>query len=234
MPISDLKLAQIRKKQKEFLEALGEQSQLWTRAIDLAGALEAGRKVGLEEILISEFLVYWVSSGEIDESHLEIADQIRERVRSRESGGSSEATEQAAEQSHCDVFISHASEDKEAVARPLYEELTKRGVSVWFDEAELTIGDSLRRKIDSGLANARFGVVVLSPRFFQKEWPQRELDGLVAMEVGTGEKAILPVWHDVDRQAVLRYSPVLADKLAANSQDGVESVADQIVRALLQ
>ncbi len=82
-----------------------------------------------------------------------------------------------------DVFVSHASEDKDAIARPLAEALRDRGLSVWFDEFELRIGDSLRRKIDKGVARSRFGLVVLSPAFFAKGWPQYELDGLVTMAV---------------------------------------------------
>ncbi len=70
-----------------------------------------------------------------------------------------------------DVFISHAWEDKAEIARPLYEALTGFGVSVWFDEGELRIGDSLRRKIDQGIANSAFGVVILSSSFFAKGWP---------------------------------------------------------------
>jgi TIR domain len=89
-----------------------------------------------------------------------------------------------------DLFLSHASEDKEAIARPLYSALVAAGVSVWFDEAVLELGDSLRRKIDEGLARCRYGIVILSPRFLAKQWPQRELDGLVARETATGEKAI--------------------------------------------
>lgn len=76
-----------------------------------------------------------------------------------------------------DFFISHASEDKNTIARPLYEELTKKGYSVWFDEAELHIGDSLLDKIDEGLANCRFGIVVMSPRFFEKKWTQDDVEG---------------------------------------------------------
>ena len=75
-----------------------------------------------------------------------------------------------------DVFISHASEDKQAVVLPLAEALRKRGVSVWIDAAELQLGDSLSEKIDDGLAGSRFGVVILSPSFFGKQWPKRELD----------------------------------------------------------
>ena len=91
-----------------------------------------------------------------------------------------------------DVFISHATEDKDEVARPLANALTAEGLQVWYDEFELRIGDSIRRKIDSGLARSRFGVVIISPFFFAKNWPQYELDGLVTREM-TGQQEILPL-----------------------------------------
>ena len=72
-----------------------------------------------------------------------------------------------------DVFISHAGEDKEDVARPIAEALAAAGWSVWLDEYELTVGDRLTRSINVGLASSRFGVVVLSRAFFAKHWPQR-------------------------------------------------------------
>ena len=127
-----------------------------------------------------------------------------------------------------DVFISHASEDKDAVVRPLASALRNAGLSVWYDEFELRIGDSLRRKIDAGLAKSRFGVVVLSQAFFGKGWPNYELDGLVTRAV-TGEQILLPVWHNVSKQEVLRYSPSLADKLARNTATHtVEEIAAEI------
>ena len=86
-------------------------------------------------------------------------------------------------------------EDKEIVARPLYQALAAAGLKVWFDEATLNLGDSLSRKIDEGLAHCRFGVVVLSPSFLAKEWPRNELSALVARETASGNKAILPIWH---------------------------------------
>ena len=132
----------------------------------------------------------------------------------------------------CDLFLSHASEDKDAIARPLYAALTAAGVSVWFDEAVLELGDSLRRKIDDGLARSRYGVVILSPSFFSKDWPQKELDGLVARETASGEKAILPIWHEVDQKAVAAYSPTLADRLAGRSTEGVEALVEKILRVL--
>ena len=79
-----------------------------------------------------------------------------------------------------DVFISHASEDKEDIIRPLANALIKEGLSVWYDEMTLRIGDSLRQKIDKGLANSRVGLVVLSPSFIDKGWTNYELDGIVS------------------------------------------------------
>jgi len=130
-----------------------------------------------------------------------------------------------------DIFISHASEDKEAVARPLARHLQQLGLRVWIDECELTLGDSLRRKIDAGLALSQYGVVGLSPAFFGKEWPNRELDGLVAREDGTG-KVVLPIWHNVNASDVLRYSPLLAAKIAVSTARGIPHVATTIYSAV--
>jgi len=115
-----------------------------------------------------------------------------------------------------DVFISHASEDKQEIARPLAEELNSLGFEVWYDEFQLKLGDSLRRSIDKGLSGSRFGVVVLSPAFFAKNWTQYELDGLVQKEM-SGSKVILPIWHKLSRDEVISYSPALADKIAMNT-----------------
>jgi class 3 adenylate cyclase len=130
-----------------------------------------------------------------------------------------------------DVFICHASEDKNDIVRPLAVELTQRGLAVWLDELQLTLGDSLRRSIDEGLATSRFGVVILSPSFFAKEWPQKELDALVSREDGR-EKVILPIWHNVGREDVAKFSPILSDKLAASTTEGIAAVADKILRAV--
>jgi len=129
-----------------------------------------------------------------------------------------------------DVFISHASEDKESFVRALAEGLRSRGVNVWYDEFELTVGDSLRRSIDRGLVNSRFGIVVLSSAFFAKNWTEYELDGLVTKEMSGNGKVILPIWHKVSKDEVAGYSPTLADKVALNT--GIQSL-DEIIEELV-
>jgi hypothetical protein len=130
-----------------------------------------------------------------------------------------------------DAFISHASEDKDAFVRPLAEALRSKGLRIWYDEFTLTVGDSLRRSIDRGLARSRFGIVVLSPSFFAKDWPQKELDGLVAPEV-EGQKVILPVWHCVDAETIRKFSPTLADRMAVSSALGIEAVVNALITAM--
>lgn len=127
-----------------------------------------------------------------------------------------------------DVFVCHANEDKETVVRPLAHALQDHGLAVWYDEFELRVGDSLRRKIDSGIARSRFGVVVLSRAFFSKNWAQYELDGLVTMSV-TGKQGLLPIWHDITKDEVVNQSPSLADKVALRTADyGIREIADEI------
>jgi TIR domain len=138
-----------------------------------------------------------------------------------------------AEAAEWDVFVCHASEDKDDFVRPLAQGLEAHGLKVWFDEFTLTVGDSLRRSIDHGLASSGFGIVVISPAFLRKEWPQRELDGLVAREIG-GVKVILPVWHNVTADSIRKYSPTLADRLAVSSARGLEHVIAELSRAMEQ
>ncbi len=130
-----------------------------------------------------------------------------------------------------DVFICHASEDKESFVRSLAHALQQAGLRVWYDEFTLGLGDRLRRSIDKGLVDSRYGIVVLSAAFFSKEWPQYELDGLGQREV-SGTKVILPVWHDIIREDVMKYSPSLADRIAAKSNLPMSELVASILEVI--
>ncbi len=131
-----------------------------------------------------------------------------------------------------DAFISHASEDKDSLVKPLAESLIRAGYRIWYDEFVLTVGDSIRRSIDKGRAGSRFGIVILSPAFLDKNWTQYELDGLVAREM-EGSKVILPIWHNITKDQIMKYSPSLADKYALSSwRDSIDSLASQLSAVL--
>ena len=128
-----------------------------------------------------------------------------------------------------DVFICHAGEDKEQIARPLAEGLLSAGLSVWYDEFSLKLGDSLRESIDRGLADSHFGIVVLSRHFFHKNWPQAELNGLFAREIAGSEKKIIPIWHEITQAEILQYSPILADRVAVPTTVGLNIILERIL-----
>lgn len=131
-----------------------------------------------------------------------------------------------------DLFVCHASEDKNEFVRPLVTALINKGFHVWYDEFTLTIGDHLRRSIDKGLAQSTYGLVILSPNFFAKNWPQTELDGLAAREQN-GKKVILPVWHKVNQEYVRKFSPMLADRIAASTEKGIDFIVGEVSKVML-
>lgn len=132
-----------------------------------------------------------------------------------------------------DVFVSHAWEDRD-IARLLSESLQKAGLEVWFSGLELNPGDNLRRSIDLGTANSRYGVVIFSPAFLnlEKYWTQYELDALVQVENIDGRKTLLPIWLNVDAKDLRQVSPALAGRLAILWSEGLDSVVQQILRVV--
>jgi hypothetical protein len=131
-----------------------------------------------------------------------------------------------------DVFICHASDDKDTFVRPLADALSQRNIEAWYDEFSLKIGDSIRRALDHGLRSCRYGIVVLSSAFFQKNWPQYELDALVEREMAGRQPLVLPIWHGVDHTRVLAYSPALANKKAISSSVPLERLVTELIKVI--
>jgi DNA-binding response OmpR family regulator len=179
-------------------------------------AIQAGADVVLEKPILAEEFIATIHT------QLKRKEAIDRRI--SQSPGNSPDRE-------FDAFISHASEDKDEFVRPLAQRLASLGIRIWFDEQELRVGDSLRETIERGLAHSKYGIVVLSGHFFAKHWPQRELNGLMARENG-GKKVILPVWFNLSFEEVEKVAPMLADRIAARSQDGLDVVVERLVRVI--
>lgn len=132
-----------------------------------------------------------------------------------------------------DVFISHASEDKDEVARPLVKALEAKGIRVWYDEITLQIGHSLLESIDKGLRESRYVVVIVSQRFFQKDWTKRELEGAFSRN-SPDDQRVLPVWHNVTAKEVGEFFLILKGRVAAETSSGVPEVAERISKRVCQ
>lgn len=112
-----------------------------------------------------------------------------------------------------DFFISHATADKEDFVDGLVSRARAAGLNVWYDSSALVWGDSIRQKIDDGLRRSYFGVVVLSPHFFERPWTQYELDAIVQRDL-SGSGRLLPIWHRLSQDDVVKFAPSLAGRLA--------------------
>lgn len=131
-----------------------------------------------------------------------------------------------------DVFISHASEDKENFVDGLVEELLKRDVKVWYDRKVLTWGKSIRQNIDLGLRQSKFAIVVLSEHYICKYWTQKEFNALFNLGSQLGEY-ILPIWHNISTEKAKEFSPMLSDTIAIVSSDyTLSEIADLFVEKL--
>lgn len=131
-----------------------------------------------------------------------------------------------------DIFISHASEDKDSLVRPLTTVLERLSVRVWYDEFSLQLGDSLIASIDKGLKESRFGLVVLSKSFLGKNWTEYELRSLMTRQID-GEKVILPLWYGVTKEDVKKFSLYLADiKAISITRDNYNAVIALILKVV--
>lgn len=127
-----------------------------------------------------------------------------------------------------DIFISHASEDKDDFVRSLRQELADLGLDVWYDEDQLGMGDDLRGALDEGLVRSQYSVVVLSKHYFAKKWPKAELSASVSMD-SLGQKVILPIMYGINHEDVMAESPLLGAKyISSSASQTIPEIAEEI------
>lgn len=110
------------------------------------------------------------------------------------------------------VFLSHASEDKDAIVRRFYEACERNGISAWYDAAEIRWGDSLVTKVEQGLATSKIVLLFLSKDFLRKPWPEKELNAAISMEI-SGRSKVLPLVLGLEHDELVRKHPFVASKL---------------------
>jgi hypothetical protein len=235
-----LNLKQLMKGVKEYVEV---EAQTRVKSISF---VERFHLLGKEDIVFSVVTTdkndpeWWVVGGSTPmnlyaKSHFHSADEafsMHTGLILRMSAHDFNHSTIAPKEIGYDAFIAHASEDKTGLVRPLAQAFNKMGFRVWYDEFELRVGDSLRQSIDRGLVNSRYGIVILSAAFFAKNWPQYELNGLTAREM-KGRKIILPVWHKITKDDILKFSPTLADKVAVTTQGrSIKEIAKELAKVL--
>ena len=121
------------------------------------------------------------------------------------------------------IFLCHAWDDRQTGAKELYDLLVARGVSVWFSENDIGLGEPFLRAIDKGLAKSRIGIVLVTPSLLKRlpapgAVSDRELSVLPARD------QLVPSVHNTTYDALRDVSPMLASR---NGLDTAEmSMAD--------
>lgn len=127
------------------------------------------------------------------------------------------------------VFLCHAWDDRQGVARQLYDLLLARGVSVWFSENDIGLGEPFLRAIDKGLAKSRIGIVLVTPALL-KRLPaagvaDKELSVLLARD------QLVPVVYNTTYDDLRNVSPMLASR---NGLDIAEMSLDDAATKLAE
>jgi hypothetical protein len=137
----------------------------------------------------------------------------------------------AGQRASYDVFLSYAGEDR-PIAAELADALDGTGFNVWYDKFQLRVGDRLLERINDGLNNSRYGLLLISPAFLSKAWPRYETDALVRDWIG-GQKVLLPIWHEVDEATVREHQPGLAGVFALSTADGIPALAIELAKSMV-
>ena len=108
------------------------------------------------------------------------------------------------------IFLCHAWDDRQGVAKELCDLLVARNVSVWFSENDIGLGEPFLRAIDKGLAKSRIGIVLVTPALL-KNLPvagvaDKELSVLLARD------QLVPIVHNTTYEALREVSPMLASR----------------------
>jgi hypothetical protein len=130
-----------------------------------------------------------------------------------------------------DCFVSYAGEDR-AIVEGLVSALQERGVDVWWDKAQIKLGDSLMRKIEEGLTRSRYGLVIVGPSFIAKRWPENELRALHNRAMSSGKKVLLPVLVDMTHDKFAAAYPLLADIVSTTFNGDIAALVDEIIEAM--
>lgn len=118
-----------------------------------------------------------------------------------------------------DLFISHASKDKEELVENLYRSLDKLGIKIFYDKESIEWGDNWKEKILNGVNKAEFAIIVISENFFGREWTERELNELLSRQNRNGQKIILPILKNITMEQLQQKYPSVADIQAIDSKD---------------
>lgn len=133
-----------------------------------------------------------------------------------------------------DVFISHANKDKLDYVDALYSAIKRLGVTIFYDSEEISWGDNWKEVILQGVEKSEFAIVVISERFFGREWTERELNELLQRQNENGQKIILPLLHGLSFNDLKGKYPELEFIQSISSEKPAEEIVILLAKELIK
>lgn len=132
-----------------------------------------------------------------------------------------------------DLFLCHAWDDRNGVAKELYEKLTAIGISVWFSEKSLPLGSTMLREIDKGLVKSYAGIVLVTPAFLKRVEnegvAEKELSALLAKD------RLIPIVHNTTYDALRDVSPLLGSRSGLDTnEDSMDEIAAKLAELFVE
>ena len=126
------------------------------------------------------------------------------------------------------IFLSHSWKDK-GFTRRLAEALREAGVSVWIDEAEFRVGDSLLEKIGDAIEKNDYVGLILSANSVRSRWVLQEAKLAMTKELRGKSVVVLPIL--IEDCAI---PPFLYDKIYADftGPESFQEAANRLLRAM--
>ncbi|WP_392564400.1 reverse transcriptase domain-containing protein [Orbus wheelerorum] len=131
-----------------------------------------------------------------------------------------------------DIFLCHASEDKEEIVNPLCQVLRKNNINIFVDSEQIKWGDSLVEKINEALKKSRYVLAILTANSIEKTWPLKELNSVLSNELATKTTKLLTLVKEGDENLVENKLPLLTDKLFLTYKGDPEEVVIQLQKRL--
>ena len=124
------------------------------------------------------------------------------------------------------VFISYSHKDKPFVSK-LVADLASMGAKVWVDLIEMKVGDSIVKKIQDGIEDSEWLIVVLSPDSVDSGWVTKELSAALFNELEREQVYVLPLLYRECKIPLLLRDKLYAD-FTSSYDDGLRSLANRI------
>ncbi|MBD1860074.1 MULTISPECIES: toll/interleukin-1 receptor domain-containing protein [Trichocoleus] len=116
-----------------------------------------------------------------------------------------------------DAFISYGRADSKDFAEKLYQQLTERGLKVWFDKRDIPHSVDYQLQIDDGIEKAHNFLFIITPHSVKSSYCRKEIELAVQCH-----KRIIPLLHVKADELKEQTHPIIRKIQRLEFQEGID------------